>query len=335
MSLKTQSVREMKRGGRDMVQEELQVRNTKRKTALTTICATFLLLCCGPVFSQAGIDTGSVTGTVKDPTGALVVGATCTLINSATDVAQTALSTSAGAYVFPLVPVGTYQLTVAAKGFKEYVLTGIVVDIGAKVTEDVSLRVGAANTQVTVTSAAPILQAHDASVGTTFDSTAATELPLFGGSGGRNFQNLITVAAGVQFTGSNDTTGTFLANGVASVGEDVRLNGADDNVEVFGGVTIPPIPDTIQELKLEDGNNSADIGEFLRPGAQRNHQSRNKQVPGERLGIQRKRHVQRQRLLQQAAPVGDEREAYGQPAWPLQGKFLRRHFRRPADSARL
>lgn len=232
---------------------------------LATFCAALIILVSGQLFAQAGIDTGGITGTVKDPTGALVVGASCTLTNTATGEVQRAVSTSAGAYSFPLVPVGTYSLKLDAKGFEESLVTGIVVHLGNTITEDVSLRIGSANAEVTVTSAAPLLQAQDASLGTTFDTAAATELPLFAGSGGRNFQNLITLAAGVQFTGSNASTGTFLVHGVASIGEDVRLNGADDNVEVFGGVAIPPIPDTIQEMKLEDGNNSADIGEFYGP----------------------------------------------------------------------
>jgi hypothetical protein len=134
------------------------------------------------------------------------------------------------------------------------------VHLGNIVTQDVSLQVGAASAEVTVTSAAPLLQAQDASLGTTIDSTAATELPLYGGSGGRSFMSLITTAAGVQFTGNNDSTGTFLIHGTQSGAVDVRVNGADDNAEVFGGITIPPIPDTIQEMKVETGNNPAEVG---------------------------------------------------------------------------
>jgi len=212
--------------------------------------------------AQAGVDEGSVTGTVKDPTGALVVGANCTLTNTATGVSQAAVTTSAGAYTFPFVQIGTYALRVTKAGFKDYNLKGIEVHLGATDTEDVTMEVGAANVQITITSAAPLLQAQNASLGMTIDHSAATELPLFGGSGGRNFMDLITITPGVQFTGSNQTTGTFLVNGVQSGQVDVRLNGADDNQEVFGGIAIPPIPDAIQEMKVESGNNGAESGEF-------------------------------------------------------------------------
>lgn len=229
-------------------------------TVLATMCALLMIFVGGQLFAQAGIDTGSITGTVKDPTGALVVGATCTLTNTATGVSQKTTTTSAGAYAFPIVQIGTYTLKVDAKGFQESVVNGIIVHISSTTTQDVQMTVGATTAEVTVTSAAPLLQAQDASLGTTIDNSAATELPLFGQGGGRNFMNLITTVPGVQFTGNNDSTGTFLIHGVQSGAVDVRVNGADDNAEVFGGITIPPIPDTIEEMKVQTGNNDADLG---------------------------------------------------------------------------
>src|SRR5579875_927979 len=228
--------------------------------AVLALCLAVVFALSGRIWAQAGIDTGSLTGTVKDPSGAVVAGATCTLVNKATGISQRTVSTSAGVYTFPIVPVGTYTLTIEAKGFETDKIDGIVMHLGANVTEDAKLTIGAATASVTVTSAAPLLQAQDASLGTTFDSTQANELPLFGGSGGRNFMDLITTVPGVQYTGNNDSTGTFLIHGVQSGAVDVRMNGADDNAEVFGGITIPPIPDAIQEMKVETGNNDADLG---------------------------------------------------------------------------
>ena len=235
------------------------------KMVFGVICAALMIAFGTQLFAQAGIDLGSVTGTVKDPTGAVVQKAQCTLTNTGTGVTQTAVSTSAGAYSFPYVQTGTYTLKVAAPGFKESIIEGIVVHLGTPTTEDVSLQVGATSTEVTVTSAVPLLQAQDSQLGTTIDSTAATELPLYGGSGGRNFMDLITTVAGVQYTGSNSSTTTFLVHGTQSGAVDVRVNGADDNAEVFGGITIPPIPDTIQEMKVETGVDSTEIGHTYGP----------------------------------------------------------------------
>jgi hypothetical protein len=219
-----------------------------------------------PVALRAQIEMGGVTGTVKDQTGAVVPSAQCTLTNTGTNVALTAASTSAGAYTFSAVPAGTYSLKVVAKGFKEYVLEGIEVHLGSVATEDVALQVGSTTTEVTVTSAPPLLQAQDASLGMIVDNTAATELPIFGTSGGRNFEALLNTAPGVQYSNNaNNSTNTYFVNGANNSQVDVRLNGADDNAEVFGGISIPPIPDAIQEFKLQSGDNPAELGHSYGP----------------------------------------------------------------------
>lgn len=128
----------------------------KLGTLVTAICAAVMLIFCGQVFAQAGIDMGSITGTVKDPTGALVPKAKCTLTNMNTGVTQIAVSTSSGDYSFPIVAVGTYSMKVVASGFKDYDVSGIVVHLGNTVTQDVLLQVGSASVSVTVTSAAPL-----------------------------------------------------------------------------------------------------------------------------------------------------------------------------------
>ena len=224
------------------------------RTMMVASCAVLMVMFCSWTYGQAGIEAGTVTGTVKDQTGALVVGAQCILTNQATNVSQTAISTSAGAYTIPFVNTGTYTLKVEAKGFGTYRLVDIRVPVGSTVTEDVKLKVGVQAQQVTVTSAAPLLQAQSASLGMTVGSSLANNLPIKGNAGGRGFLTLLDIAPGAQPVNSS------LINGVQSGALDVRVNGADDNAEVFGGQTIPPIPDAIQEFKLQSGNNNADLG---------------------------------------------------------------------------
>lgn len=219
--------------------------------------ALMAILCSIPLSAQ--MDTGGVTGTVKDPSGAIVVGAKCTLTNNATNVAQTAISTSAGAYTFTGVPAGTYTLRVTAHGFKEYVLSDISVHVQNVVTADVPLQMGSVAEQVTVTSSVPLLQAQDASVGMTINSKMTNDLPLQGGGGGRNFMSLAQLAPGVYSNG-NPSSSTIFASGVENGQVDVRFNGVDDNLEFYGGTTILPIPDAIQEFKFMNGNNSAEFG---------------------------------------------------------------------------
>lgn len=221
-----------------------------------SLCAV-LMLAIGHVHAQ--IDTGSITGTVKDPSGAVVPGAQCTVTNTETGIAQQQKTTSAGAYVFGGLKAGTYNLKVVAHGFQEYDLNGIEVHVQNIATADVALHIGAASAEVTVTSAVPLLQAQDASVGMTINSKMANDLPIQGGGSGRNFTTLAELAPGVYSNGNPDTT-TILASGVENGQVDVRFNGVDDNAEFFGGTTVLPIPDAIQEFKFMNSNNSAEFG---------------------------------------------------------------------------
>lgn len=224
---------------------------------LFLICVTLLLgLVSTSLWSQTTM--GGVAGTVKDSTGAVVKGAQITLTNEATQVVQATQSTSAGTYIFEAVPVGTYTLKADAPGFKTYVDTGIQVHLQNIVTADVPLTPGSVQQQVTVTSAVPLLQAQDASLGQTVPSVQINDLPL----ATRNPFSLTEIAAGSYSLGGPDNPGTVFADGAEPGQVDYRLNGVDDNNEVFGGYNLVPIPDAVQEFKLQEGDNSAQFGQF-------------------------------------------------------------------------
>src|SRR5665213_1791471 len=134
--------------------------------ALPMACLLFLALLATPRL-VAQIENGGVTGTVRDAAGAVVPDAQVTLTNTQTQVVQTTHSTSTGTYVFESVPVGTYSMRATHPGFQDVLINGIDVHIQVVLTEDATLPVGTAQQQVTVTSAAPLLQAESASIGTT------------------------------------------------------------------------------------------------------------------------------------------------------------------------
>ena len=215
---------------------------------------------------SAQISQGGVAGTVKGDRGAVVPNAHITLTNKATNVSLATQSTSSGTYVLGTVPVGTYTLKADAPGFKTYVLAGIEVHVQNIVTADVPLAIGAVSEQVSVTSEVPLLQAQDASLGQTIPSTQINDLPL----NGRNWLSLAQLSAGTYATtGQNtDFPGQIQANGVSQNQVDYRLNGIDNNIDVFeSGAnstagSVAPVPDAIQEFKLQDGNNSAEFGQF-------------------------------------------------------------------------
>ena len=191
------------------------------------------------------------------------------MTNEETGITQTTHSTSIGTYAFAIVPVGTYTLRAELAGFKEYVETGIQIHIQNTVTADIHLTLGNVAQQVTVTSDVPLLQAQDASLGQTVPAVQVNDLPL----NGRSWLSLQLLAAGaVTNPGAspdNPTSGASV-NGADQSQTDYRLNGIDDNGEIFGvqytgtfgGPTVTPIPDAIQEFKLQDGDNDAEFGRF-------------------------------------------------------------------------
>jgi hypothetical protein len=213
------------------------------------------------VVMQAQIDTGRITGSIKDSTGALVSRAQITLTGTDTGINQSVSSTSAGTYVFDAVKPGSYSMTVTAAGFGQYRTTNIIVHVQGQDTIDVVLAPGTVTEQVVVNSAAPLIQAEDASLGQTVDTRFVDELPLVG----RDWTSLSQLAAGVSTKGDSRSN-LFTANGVNYHQNDFRLNGIDDKIEVYGDTAsvIPP-PDAIDEFKLQTGNYDAEVGHSTGP----------------------------------------------------------------------
>lgn len=231
--------------------------------------ALALILMIGGLLSlsaHAQITVGHVTGTITDSSGAVIPGADVTLANSGTNIAQHTVSTSSGSYTFEQVDPGTYSLRVEAKGFAAAVTNGIVVHVQQTVTQNYKLTVGNVTEQVTVTEATTLIQAQDASVGQEVNEQLVNNLPLIG----RDWTSLAHIAPGVTTLNSQSQSGTsFSANGVNSVQNDLRLNGVDDNMEFYGGfgtitiqssASVLPVPDALQEFKLEEGDYSAQFG---------------------------------------------------------------------------
>ena len=241
------------------------VHDGRRVITLALILLALLMgIAAAPLSAQ--IDMGGVAGTAKDSDGAVIQGAKVTLTNQATQVKQTVMSSSTGTYVFSAVPVGTYTLKAEAPGFKTYVDTGIQVHIQNIVTADIPLVPGNVSQHVTVTSAVPLLQAQDATLGQTIPTQQINDLPL----NGRNWLSLAQLSAGTYAAlGSSPSDPTDLyANGVNDNQVDYRLNGIDNNIDVFQtgangqNGNVAPVPDAMQEFKLQSGDNSAEFGQY-------------------------------------------------------------------------
>src|SRR5580692_1822418 len=229
-------------------------------------CLTFAVCAVLGVGSlQAQVDTGSITGSVTDSSGAVVGGAKVTLTNEGTGTTLSTVTGADGVYDFSPVRIGSYRLETAASGFKKEVHAHIAVDVSARVLLNFKLQTGSVTETVEVTSAAPVLQAEDASVGQVVDQRSVNDLPL----NGRNFTFLAQLAAGVNTpeadTRGNASSGAFTANGNRPAQNNYMLDGIDNNsdtVDFLNGtnyVVLPPV-DAIQEFKVQTSDFSAEYG---------------------------------------------------------------------------
>src|SRR4026209_2459276 len=133
-------------------------------------------LCALPAFGQSS-STGSLSGTVTDPKGAVVAGATVTVKNTGTNQEFSTQTNNNGAYSIPTLSSGVYTATIIASGFKQAAVTDIKIDVGKASTINVELEIGSANESVTVVGGGELLQTQTATVGTTLTGRQITDLP--------------------------------------------------------------------------------------------------------------------------------------------------------------
>ncbi len=178
---------------------------------------TLLLLLSATLFGQT---LGDISGTVTDPQGAPVVGATVRLTNAATNAVRTATTNDSGLYAFPALVPGSYGVKVDKAGFKTYSQTNIEVQVQAQVRVDVAMQLGQVSETVEVSASALALNTENATVGTVVEQKRIVELPL----NGRNYLQLTALAPNVSF-------------GFPSAGQaDARQGGdrANQNISVAG-----------------------------------------------------------------------------------------------------
>jgi hypothetical protein len=230
-----------------------------------TLLVTFLVLlfAASPLFAQ--VDAGAILGTVTDQSGGVINGAKVIVTNEGTGASLTITTGSDGVYKFTPVRIGSYKIDVTYQGFQAVTTKGVVVDVGAQVVQNFTLKPGNVNQTIEVSAAAPLLESQDASVGQVVDSTNVNNLPL----NGRNFTFLAQLSAGVNTpqadTRGNAASGAFSANGNRPAQNNYLLDGIDNNsdtVDFLNGtnfVVLPPV-DAIQEFKVQTSDFSAEFG---------------------------------------------------------------------------
>src|SRR6266571_2533511 len=207
-------------------------------------------------------DTGSISGVVTDPTGAVVPDVTVTARNSSTGIERPVVTNTQGVYAFPNLPVGTYDLTFHKEGFKELRQTGLKVDVTAEVRLDVKLEVGAVLQEVTVAGAAPLVETQRTEMGEVITGSHMTEMPL----DGRSYTDLMALQPGVVPTSSGEygsqTSGNVSVSGQREDANGFFVNGG--NVEEGGGNGTSVIPDldSIAEFRIQTANFDAEYGNY-------------------------------------------------------------------------
>jgi outer membrane receptor protein involved in Fe transport len=235
-------------------------------TGWTLLLAAVALL----AFPTTGLaqQAASINGTITDPTGAVVPGATVVLRNVATGVERRTVSNDAGLYVFREVLPGRYSIEVRKEGFTTAQEIGVTLLVGQTTTYDFTLSVGSTLQTITVEAAVAPLQTSTAGLGTAVTTVEVNELPL----NGRNFSQLLMLTPGVSpanvsqnVSGAWTTIphGTFVVpsvNGQTNRSNMFLLDGVNDNEAFTSTFLITPILDDIQEFKVEAHNDQPQYG---------------------------------------------------------------------------
>ena len=222
-----------------------------------------LAICLSVVVSSNAQSTGGrIRGTVTDPSGGAVTGATLVLTNEANGTHRATESGANGEYIFLEVPVGTYQLEVNQQGFKKYLHKGLAVNLNEVISLDVALTLGGASEIVEVTGAPPVVDTTSTQLGAIVNERSSTQLPL----NQRDVYQLLQLQPGVQsqignnlFYGS-DKAGVVTVNGGRGRANNYSVNGGDGN-DLFANLpAVQPSPDSIEEFRVITNSFDAEYG---------------------------------------------------------------------------
>jgi carboxypeptidase family protein len=225
-------------------------------TRFLTLCAV-LVACAFPAFSQVS-STSSLSGTVTDPTGAVVVGAAITVKNQGTSEEFNATTAGNGTFTVPALAAGIYTVTVTAPGFKQAVVQGIKLDAAVPATVNATLEIGTTSDTVVVQSNGEVLQTQSANISTTITGRQITDLPFTS----RNATDLLLFLPGTVTPG-RPRSSSF--NGLPQGAINMTLDGMNiqDNAIKNGDgfyTQFYPRTDAVEEVTLSTATPGAESG---------------------------------------------------------------------------
>ncbi len=229
-----------------------------------------LLSCLVPGELSAQAVSGTILGTVKDSTGAVMPGASVTLVNTGTGFTRTVVTDAKGEYTAPQVPTGTYTVSAEMSGFKKVTMANVHLGVDQHPKIDLTLDLGQLTESVEIQAETPLLQATSSDLSNTVQEEQIKTLPL----NGRNFVSLTRNIPGILrgIPGANiDGAGSlawrasasFSANGQRSRDNNYMLDGVDNNETWLQTVVIFPSVESLDEFKLQTSTYSAEFGRSL------------------------------------------------------------------------
>jgi carboxypeptidase family protein len=244
-----------------------------KRVAICLLCLFVLLSICSVATMGQAANTGTIAGTVTDPTGAAVVGATVTISDPLTGNSRTTLSNEAGRYIFANVEPAKYNVTINKSGFRQAKFTGQVVTVGSALTLNAALELGSTTEVVEVTASGADLQSLNATVGNTVAGDLLQSMPTIG----RDSSTFVTLQPGVSPDGS--VAGAVVDQSTFLLDGGQNTNDMDGSMQVYtpsfagdptGGIVansiggaptgVMPTPlDSIEEFKVNTANQTADF----------------------------------------------------------------------------
>ncbi|WP_162539250.1 carboxypeptidase regulatory-like domain-containing protein [Granulicella sp. WH15] len=224
---------------------------------LNRICFLFVVVLLAAISAFAQFEAGSVIGTVKDPTGAIIANAKVEIKSLATNSTRETVSNSSGEWSFPALQPGRYQVTVKQSGLRDEVREFELV-VGQRFQLDIDMAVGTAAQSITVNASGEMLETSASDMSNVRTTQQVVDLPL----NSRNFTQLVQLSPGVnnKGNGTNSTNGGYTA-GRGTSGSVVNGNPSDIGIYLFDGIQsvdadanvllfYPPV-DAIQEFKVQ------------------------------------------------------------------------------------
>jgi hypothetical protein len=230
----------------------------------------YALIVTHPLLAQT--DAARIQGTVVDPSGAVIQGATITITNRDTNASTTITSDASGSFAVPALPRGNYEAKVSDTGFNSQV-QDFTLDVSQAQTLNFTLQPGALATTVTVTNAAPLVETASSSTGEVIRGRQVTELPL----NGRNFTQLALLTPGVTrgnygnaasgvngdaetFRNSSSGGGSLSNNGLRPQANNFLLDGIDNNEGLVNTLVFFPNIDATEEFRVNTSTAPAEYG---------------------------------------------------------------------------